>query len=61
MVRVVDYTVISCWNNDLIRFREDVIKLCNEGWELQGGVAITSSSDGSYRLAQAFVKKITQT
>jgi len=54
---VVDYTVISCWNNDILRFRDDVQRLCNKGWELQGGVAITGYPDGSYRLAQALVKK----
>jgi hypothetical protein len=57
---IEDYMVLTCWNDDIPKFRADIIKLCNEGWELQGGISI-GAFNASYRLAQALVKKSPKT
>jgi len=54
---ITNYIVVTSWNNDLPNFKNEIIRLCGEGWELQGGVSISGYEDGSYRLAQALVKK----
>jgi hypothetical protein len=54
---MVDYTIVTCWDDEIPRFKAEIIKLCNEGWDLQGGVSISITNNG-YRLAQALVKKV---
>jgi len=57
MKETIDYKILRS-NNDK-NLQDQVMRLIflNEGWELQGGVSITTLSLGTITYAQAMVKK----
>ena len=48
-------------NSGIKELEEKITELIKEGWQVQGGVSITTHTDFSFTLAQAMVKHPTNT